>query len=61
MFRPGEQALTIRDTRPDGGQTLRFRFGACHDSRMSSATSVFLVARRHVDFGRVRSMMCQPA
>jgi hypothetical protein len=30
-------------------------------SRMSSATSVFLVARRHVDFGRVRSMICQPA
>jgi hypothetical protein len=30
-------------------------------SRMSSATSVYLVARRHVDFGRVRSMICQPA
>jgi hypothetical protein len=30
-------------------------------SRMSSATSAFLVARRHVDFGRVRSMICQPA
>jgi hypothetical protein len=29
--------------------------------RMSSATSVFLVARRHVDLGRVRSMICQPA
>jgi len=28
---------------------------------MSTATTVVLVARRHVDFGRVRSMVCRPA
>ena len=61
MFRSGEPALTIRDRRPDGGQTLLSGLEPAMISRMSSATSVFLVARRHVDFGRVRSMMCQPA
>jgi hypothetical protein len=27
----------------------------------AAATHKYLVARRHVDFGRVRSMMCRPA
>jgi len=27
---------------------------------MSSAIQLFLVARRHVDYGLVRSMMCRP-
>ena len=26
---------------------------------ISAATTTFLVVRRHVDFGRTRSMMCQ--
>jgi len=28
---------------------------------ISAATSTHLVVRRHVDFGRTRSMMCWPA
>ncbi len=27
---------------------------------ISAATHAYLVARRHVDFGRMRSMMCWP-
>jgi hypothetical protein len=28
--------------------------------RMTAATTTYLVARRHVDLGRTRSMMCLP-
>jgi hypothetical protein len=32
-----------------------------HRARMVFLTAVFLTARRHVDYGRVRSAMCRPA
>ncbi|GAA3051718.1 hypothetical protein Aglo01_52570 [Actinokineospora globicatena] len=55
---PGPHRRKPRDLRPSMRMVVDHTVDAWHADPMS-ATEVFLVARRHVDFQRVSSAMCR--